>query len=187
MSQLACSSGCDGLLLCCKHLGSLLIHLLHSLGLLLQSPGLRGLHCRPLLLDSSLSLSGQCSLLLSCLLPLHSSLNLGGLDCGLLLLELLPRLGPGLCFVFVPQRLMSLHSRVAIPAMVSVIPICISVFAVDPIAAATDECIGSVVAGAKVTGAISGVGWHAIFWAVVRIRGSRKASRQLGAAEKQSD
>ena len=34
-------SGCDCLLLRCKHLGSLLIPLLHSLGPLLQSSGLR--------------------------------------------------------------------------------------------------------------------------------------------------
>jgi hypothetical protein len=79
LSQLARSGGCDGLLLRCKHLGSLLIHLLHSLGSLLQSSGLHGL-------------SGQCSLLLRCLLLLQGSLNLSGLGCRLLLLELLPSL-----------------------------------------------------------------------------------------------
>jgi mutator family transposase len=72
LSQLACPSGCDGLLLRRQHLRSLLIHLLHSLGSLLQSSGLRGLSCRPLLLRS---LSGQCSLLLGCLLLLHGSLG----------------------------------------------------------------------------------------------------------------
>jgi hypothetical protein len=196
LSQLACSSGCDGLLLRCKHLGSLLIHLLHSLGSLLQSSGLRGLSCRPLLLHSlsgqcslllgcllllygslnlsgldcrllllellpSLdlrglscrplllhSLSGQCSLLLGCLLLLYGSLNLSGLDRRLLLLELLPSLGSGLCFVPVP-----------LPRLVAVsIPVGVPIFAASPIAASTDDQIGSVVVGAKVTWRIA-ISW----------------------------
>ena len=221
LSQLACSSGCDGLLLRCKHLGSLLIHLLHSLGSLLQSSGLHGLSGRPLLLHSlsgqcslllgcllllqdslnlsgldccllllellpSLglrglsgrplllhSLSGQCSLLLSRLLLLHGSLNLSGLDCRLLLLELLPSLGSGLCFAPVP-----LPRLVAVP-----IPVGGPIFAASPIAASTDDHIRSVVARAKVAWriAIRRVGRARSFWAVVRAI----ARRLFGAAKKQ--
>jgi len=171
LSQLACSSGCDGLLLCCKHLGSLLIDLLHSLGSLLHSSGLRGLSGHPLLLHS---LSGQCSLLLRCLLLLlQGSLNLGGLDCRLLLLELLPSLGSGLCFVPVP-----------LPGLTTVsIPVGVPIVAASPIAAATEDHIGSVVVGAKVTWriAIRRVERARRFWAVVRAM----ARRLLGAAKKQ--
>src|SRR5690349_12592595 len=114
------SSGREGLLLRRQHLGSLLIHLLHSLGPLLihllHSLGLSGLSCRPLLLEGGLSLSGQCSLLLGCLLLLHGSLSL-------LLLELLPSLDSGLCFVLVSQPLMLLPHPVTIPATVSLIPV----------------------------------------------------------------
>ena len=220
LSQLACSSGCDGLLLCRKHLGSLLIDLLHSLGSLLHSSGLRGLSGRPLLLHSlsgqcslllrcllllqgslnlggldcrllllellpSLglrglsgrplllhSLRGQCSLLLSCLLLLYCRVNLSGLDCRLLLLELLPSLGSGLCFVPVP-----------LPGLTTVsIPVGVPIVAASPIAA-TEDHIGSIVVGAKVTWriAIRRVERARRFWAVVRAM----ARRLLGAAKKQ--
>jgi len=126
------ASGCDGLLLRCQHLSSLLIHLLHRLGPLLQSLGLRSLSCSPLLLLSGLSLSSQCSPLFGCPLQLRSSLSLCGLDRCLLLLKLLPRLGSGLCFVPAPA---------VIPAPVSMIPVWVPILAANPIAVSTDKFI----------------------------------------------
>jgi hypothetical protein len=204
LSEPARSSSGNSLLLRGKHLGSLLIHLLHSLRPLLQSLGLDRLGCRPLLLllHCGLSLGRREGLLLGypllpdglvlrrlgcqpLLLLLHCGLSLAGLDCSLLLLQLLPSLGSGLCFVLVPAQLAFLH-RVAIPA-VAPMPVAIAIFATGPIAASTDEYVGSVVARAKVTRriAISWVDWRAILWAAVRI-GPRQASRLLGAAEKQN-
>ena len=94
-----------GLLLRCKRLGSLLIHLLHSLRPLLQSLRLDGLSCGPLLLllHGGLSLGPREGLLLGypllpnglvlrrlrchpLLLLLHGGLSLGGLDGSFLLL-----------------------------------------------------------------------------------------------------
>lgn len=94
LGQAARSSGREGLLLRCLHLGSLLIHLLRSLRPLLEKLGLRGLSCRPLLLllHCRLSLRGQESLLLGCpLLP--NCLVLRCLHLGSLLVYLLHGLG----------------------------------------------------------------------------------------------
>ena len=111
-------SGRGSLLLRCLHLGPLLIQLLHSLRPLLQSLGLGGLSCRPLLLRR---LSGQCSLLLGRLLLLDGSLNLSGLDRGLLLLNLLPSLGDGICSVATYARPKKASPVVAIIFHISVL------------------------------------------------------------------
>jgi len=139
LPERACPSGHGGLLLGCQHLGSLLIHLLQRLGLC-------GLRCRSLLLQGGLSLSHRCGLLLRCLLPLQGSLHLNGLDCRLLLLELLPGLGSDLCFVLAPPQLMLLRYRVTVLALVPVIPVAIPISAASPIAATADQSIGPVVA-----------------------------------------
>ena len=115
--------------------------------------------------------------LLRSLRPLLQSPGLGSLDCSLLLLELLPKLGSGLRFVLVSKLPFAMQSLV--------MPIAIPVVATGPITATTDEDIGSVVAGSGIPRriAVCWVTWRGIFldarvaWRITR--------RLLGACRKQ--